>query len=109
MYLIRRVAKTQPGKAREVAGYMAKITAAYENAGRNKCQIYVGGQGLPGTPDMVYAEWVQEKIETTDRGAVPQMDIVVEFNRKMQPLLTEYTIEFYELVTPEKLQAWGAA
>ena len=108
MYLIRRVLKTQPGKAWEVAGYLAKMTAAYENAGRNKCQIYVGGQGLPG-PNVVYAEWTQEKIEPTNAAAVPQMDIIRENNAKMQALLTEYSIEFYDLVTPEKLQARGVA
>ena len=63
MYLIRRVAKTQPGKAWEVAGYLSKICAAYEQAGRSKAQIYIGGQGLPGTPNTVYAEWTQDSIE----------------------------------------------
>lgn len=108
MYLIRRVAKTQPGKAWEVAGYMAKITAAYENAGRNKCQIYVSGHGLPG-PSVVYAEWTQEKLDRINPAAVPQRDIAAENNAKMQALLTEYSIEFYDLVTPEKLQARGLA
>ena len=52
MYIIRRVAKTQPGKAWEVAGYLTKITQAYEEAGRNAAQVYVGGQGLPGVPNV---------------------------------------------------------
>ncbi|KAA1277746.1 MAG: hypothetical protein EGP14_06410 [SAR202 cluster bacterium] len=61
--MIRRVARTQPGKAWEVAGYLTKICEAYESNGRNKAQIYIGGQGLPGTPNTVIAEWIQDTIE----------------------------------------------
>ena len=39
MYIVRRVAKTQPGKAWEVASYLTKITQAYEEAGRSKAQV----------------------------------------------------------------------
>ena len=107
MYVIRRVAKTQPGKAWEVAGYLSKITQAYEEAGRNKAQIYIRDRGLPGSGDVVYAEWTQERIEPTDLQMVPE---AVRTNQdKMEPMLTEYSIEFYELVTPEKLQARGLA
>ncbi|GIS81830.1 MAG: hypothetical protein CM1200mP15_04620 [Dehalococcoidia bacterium] len=34
MYMIRRVARTQPGKAWEVAGYLTKICEAYESNGK---------------------------------------------------------------------------
>ena len=105
MYIIRRVAKTQPGKAWEVAGYLTKITQAYERAGRNQAQIYVGGQGVPGTSNIVYAQWTQERIEPTDMRIVPEA--VGTNHAKMQPLLVDYSIEFYELVTPEKLEAMG--
>ena len=105
MYIIRRVAKTLPGKAWEVANYLTKITDAYEAAGRNPAQVYIGGQGLPGTSNVVYAEWMQESIEPTNMGTVP--DIVRTMNGEMQQLLTEYPIEFYELVTSEKLSSRG--
>jgi hypothetical protein len=107
MYLIRRVAKTQPGKAWEVAGLLTKIVEAYEGGGRNKAQVYIGGQGTPGAQSTVYAEWTQERIEPVVMSTVPEA--VRTNNAKMQPLLTEYSIEFYELVTPEKLKARGAA
>ena len=107
MYLIRRVAKTQPGKAWEVAGYLTKICAAYEAAGRSKAQVYIGGQGLPGTPNTVYAEWTQESIEPNWPTNIP--DTVRPDNAQMQQLLTEYPIEFYELVTPEKLKERGVS
>ena len=105
MYLLRRVVKTQPGKAWEVAGYLSKIVQAYEGGGRNKAQVYIGGQGLPGTPNVVYAEWMQERIEPTETAKVP--DAVRAESAKMMPLVTDYTIEFYELVNPEKLKSRG--
>ena len=105
MYLIRRIAKTHPGKAWEVAGYLSKITQAYEDAGRNKATIYVVGQGLPGTPNVVYVEWTQERLDPIDVQKVPEA--VFTNHDKMEPLLTEYSIEFYELVTAEKLKARG--
>ena len=40
---------------------------------------------------------------------VPQADVVRTNNGKMQELLTEYSIELYELATPEKLKARGVA
>ena len=106
MYLIRRVCKTQPGKAWEVAGYLTKIVDAYSSAGRNKAQVY-HGSGLPGEQDVVYAEWTQERIEPTVSAKVPAA--VGEETTKMRPLLNEYYIEFYELVTPEKLKNRGLA
>ena len=105
MYLIRRVAKCHPGKAWEVAGYLKKITRAYEEGGRLPAQIYIGGQGLPGTANVVYAEWLQEKIEPIVRELMPPA--VMENHNKMMQILDEYTIEFYELATPEKLQSRG--
>ena len=105
MYIIRRVARTLPGKAWEVANYLTKITSAYEEAGRNPAQVYIGGQGVTGTSNVVYAEWMQESIEPTNMETVP--DIVRTLNGEMQQLLSEYPIEFYELVTPEKLRSRG--
>ena len=105
MYIVRRVAKTLPGKAWEVAGLLNKIVEAYEEAGRTKARIYISGQRTPGHPPTVYAEWTQERIEPTDMSKVPAS--VRENNAKMQELLTEYSIEFYELVTSEKLRSRG--
>ena len=102
MYLIRRVAKTQPGKAWQVAGYLAKICAAYEEGGRDKARIYVGN-GLPGDQNVAYAEWTQERIEPNRN--VPKA--VFPLHREMQPLLTSYDIEFYEVATAEKLAERG--
>ncbi len=105
MYVLRRIARTQPGKQWEVAGYLSKVCQAYEAAGRNKAQIYIEGSGLPGASSAVYAQWTQERIEPTDIETVTED--VRTYGAKMLPLLTEYSIEFYELVTPEKLEKRG--
>ena len=114
MYMIRRVARTQPGKAWEVAGYLTKICEAYESNGRNKAQIYIGGQGLPGTPNTVIAEWIQDTIEPNWPTNVP--DSVRTDTARMQELLVtntdgskEYPIEFYEIATPAKLKERGVS
>ena len=52
MYLIRRIAKAEQGKAWDVANLMSQLCAAYEEKGRNKAQVFVS-QGLPGTPNIV--------------------------------------------------------
>ncbi len=104
MYLIRRVAKTQPGKAWQVAGYLAKICAAYEGGGRDKARIYVGS-GLPGDQNVAYAEWTQDRIEPNPPGNVPKA--VFSLHREMQELITSYDIEFYEVATAEKLAERG--
>ncbi|MEE9248375.1 MAG: hypothetical protein V3U79_06745 [Dehalococcoidia bacterium] len=103
MYLVRRVVRTQPGKAWEVAAHLARICEAYEKKGRNKAQIYVGG--VPSDPNVAYAEWTQERIEPIRRSEVPES--VYTDDAKMRPLLTSYDLEFYELVTPEKLNDRG--
>jgi len=104
MYLVRRVCKTKPGKAWEVAGYLSKICQAYEKGGRAKAQVY-HTTGVPGEQNVVYAQWVQERIEPTVLKTVPKS--IYEDDAKMQELLTGYEIEFYTLVTPQKLKERG--
>ena len=100
MYVIRRMARTQPGKAWEVASHLVKITQAYEEAGLSPTQVYISLEGLPGTP-VVYAQWLQEDIEPTDKETV--FEAIRTNDPMMHPLITEYSREYYELVTPEKL------
>ena len=96
MYLIRRIAKVQSGKAKEVAGHLSKICKAYEGAGRNKATVYVGGMGVPGTHDMVYADWTQDTIAPTVMETVPAS--VGTDHGNMAPMLLDYYLEIYELV-----------
>lgn len=106
MYVIRRIARTRPGKEWEVAGLLSKICQAYEAQGRSKAMVYTG-RGTPGDQNAVYAEWTQEIIEPNRYPNVPKS--VLTDNAKMQEMLTSYDIEFYELITPEKLEERGIA
>lgn len=106
MYVIRRIAKAQPGKVWQVASLLTKICDAYEEQGRSKAHVYVS-QGLPGTPNVAYAEWNQATIEPNWLSKVP--DVVRTLNAEMQAMLDSYEIEFYELVTPEKLTERGVS
>ncbi len=104
MYVIRRVAKAQPGKVWQVADLLTKICAAYEADGRPKAQVYVS-QGMPGEPNVAYAEWTQPTIEPNWPSKVPSA--VRPLNAEMQAMLNSYEIEFYEMVTSEKLSERG--
>ena len=102
MYLIRRTAQAQQGKVWDVANLMSKICSAYEENGRYKAQVFVS-QGLPCTANVVYAEWTQESIEPNWPSKVPE--VVRSLNAQMFPMLTEpWSIEFFEMVTPQKLE-----
>ena len=68
--------------------------------------MYVS-QGLPGTPNVAYAEWTQATIEPNRPSQAP--DVVRTLNAEMQPQLDSYEIEFYELVTPERLAERGVS
>ena len=104
MYVIRRVAKTHPGKVWNVASYLAKICEAYEEKGRSKAQIFVG-HGLPGDQNVAYAQWTQERIEPNAAAGIPKA--VLGLHQKMMEMVTDYTVEFYQLVTPGELKVRG--
>ena len=106
MYVIRRIAKAQPGKVWQVASLLTKICAAYEEQGRPKAPVYVS-HGLPGPPNVAYAQWTQATIEPNWLSKVPE--VVRTLNAEMQAQLESYEIEFYELVTPEKLVERGVS
>ena len=103
MYLVRRVVRTKPGKAWYVANILMNICAAYEKQGRAKATVYVGG--VPSDPDVAYVEWTQDVIKPSDMPNIPQS--VFDDDAKMRPHLLTYDLEFYEVVTSEKLSAKG--
>ena len=59
--------------------------------------VYISGGGLPGVSDIVYADWTQERIEPTVMETVPEA--VGVNHAQMAPLLTDYYLEMFELVT----------
>ena len=101
MYLVRRVCHTERSNVWQVGSLLKKICAAYEANGRKPATVYIGGAGVPGASITVCAEWVQEKIEINRLTSVPEA--VISLNREMQPLLSSYEIEFYEIVTEDRL------
>ena len=64
-------------------------------------------QGMPGTPNVAYAEWTQATIDPNWPSQVPE--VVRTLNAEMQAQLDSYEIEFYELVTPERLAERGVS
>ena len=68
--------------------------------------MYVS-QGLPGTPNVAYAEWAQATIEPNWPSQAPRGG--TDSERRVQAQLDSYEIEFYELVTPEKLAERGVS
>ncbi len=104
MYLVRRIARTKPQTEWEVAAILRRICNAYEENGRSEATIMVGGRGLPGESQVI-AEWTQETIEPNWVSNVPAS--VRDDNAKLQSLILEYLIEFYEVVTDGKMKERG--
>ena len=80
-----------------------KICAAYETQGRAKATVYVGG--VPSDPDVAYVEWTQDAIKPLGMSNVPKS--VFEDDASMRPHILTYDLEFYEVVTSEKLNERG--
>jgi RNase adaptor protein for sRNA GlmZ degradation len=92
MYLVRRVCRTAPGKARDVAAVLDKICAAYEKNGRSKATIYMGMLG--GDTDVVYCEWMQDSIKPATADEIPAS--VYTDDAEMRPHLLSYDLEVFE-------------
>lgn len=107
MYVIRRVFKVKRGQEWKSAALATQIAAAYERHGRNASHVYIGGTGLPGEPGMVYVEWTTDKIEPNSYSNVPKE--VFDLVKELREVQEDTWIEFYEMVTPEKLQDRGVA
>ena len=94
MYLVRRVCRVQPGKARNVAACLDKICAAYEKNGRSKATIYIGGLG--SDPNVVYCEWIQDVIKPATADEIPAS--VYEDDAVMRPNLLSYDLQVFEAI-----------
>ncbi len=71
------------------------------NAGEGMAGCQPPDQGPPGTPNVAYAGWNQATTEPNWLSRVPE--VVRTLNAEMQAHLESNEIEFYELVTPDKL------
>ncbi len=106
MYVIRRVHDVEPGTARMVASLMQQQGDAYTAAGqRSKVTIYFNGGTLPGDSNRVYMQWTDETIGSPyceEAKSVPEASV---FGAKIREHMISNYIEFYEMMTSEKMQA----
>jgi hypothetical protein len=103
VYVIKRVWKVKPRKAREAATIAALIGGLYHEAGqRSEVRVYFNGTTLPGKRDRLYMEWTAETIESPYGNDSPPIPEAQELGARLRDLTEETWIEFYELMTPAK-------
>ena len=104
MYRIRRVYKTKPGEAANVAKLVYQQVKIYRDSGhRGPFTVSYNGYTLPGEQNIVILEWQDDKIMSPSR---PGNDIpleAMEAGAKYRPLLESQYIEFYEMVDPASM------
>jgi len=105
MFVVRRVWTVQPGKARQAASYVEAMGQEYQDAGkRSASRVYFNGGTMPGDRNRVYMEWTEDVIDSTYRkDIVPSPPRARELYSKLSEITTESWIEFYELMTPDKM------
>ena len=105
MYLIRRVYDVKPGTARKVASLMQQQGDAYTAAGqRSKVTISFNGGTLPGDTNRVYMQWTDATIDSPYREGVPSVPETSVFGAQIREHVISSRIEFFEMMTPEKMQ-----
>ena len=103
MYVIKRVWKVKPRKAREAATLASRIGALYHEAGqRSEVRIYFNGTTLPGKRDRLFMEWTAATIESPYGESVVTIPEAQELGVRLREITDETWIEFYELMTPDK-------
>ena len=104
MYKIRRVYRTKPGEARNVARLVYKQTKMYKHAGhRGEFTVSYNGYTLPGETNIVILEWQDDKIMSPSRPGNSIPAEVMEAGALYRPLIESQHIEFYEMVDPTSI------
>jgi hypothetical protein len=108
MYVIRRVYKVKPRAAREAATLIAKIGEKYHEAGRrSEVTTYFNGSTLPGEREVVYMEWTDDVLQSPYGRGEPALEGAAELSARLRELTEDSWIEFFELMTPEKMVDLG--
>jgi hypothetical protein len=103
MYLIRRIYTVNPGQARKVATLIDSIGSAYEEAGiRSASRVYFNSGTTPGEKNTVVMEWTDESLLTPYRDDRVYAEGLDNVAAELRDLSVGSTIEFWELMTPEK-------
>ena len=104
MYLIRRVYKVKPGTVKRAAELIAEIGKRYEEAGqRSPVRVYWSGSTVPGPTNTVYMDWTEDTIQSPYREGNKSAD-TGDLGSRLRELQEETYIEFYEMLTPEKVR-----
>ncbi|MBI50302.1 MAG: hypothetical protein CL781_03105 [Chloroflexi bacterium] len=106
MYRIRRVYKTKPGEAANVAKLVYAQAKMYRDVGhRSDFSVSFNGYTLPGETNIVILEWTDDKIMSPSRpdNIIPKREEIMAAGMKYRPLLESQHIEFYEMVDPAEM------
>jgi len=102
MYKLRRVYRTKPGEATNVAKLVFKQAKMYKDAGhRGDFTVSYNGYTLPGEQNIVVLEWQQDSIMSPTRPGNNIPKEIMEAGAKYRPFLESQHIEFYEMIDSE--------
>ena len=105
MYLVRRTYKTKPGEARRVATLVHKQVQIYHDAGhREEFTVSYNAGTCPGEPNVVVLEWTTAAFQSPAREGNNIPPEAYEAGAAYRPYIEGSKIEFWELMTPDKMQ-----
>jgi hypothetical protein len=97
MYLIRRGFKVKPGTTYRAAQLISKMAKAYEGLGRSQTRVYWSGYTVPGNPDTVYMDWIEETLRSPYGADAKSPKDLSEIYDELKELQESTFIEFYEM------------
>ena len=105
MYLVRRTYKTKPGEARRVATLVQQQVQIYHDAGhREEFRVAYNAGTCPGEQNVVVLEWETAAFQSPSRDGNNIPPEAYEAGAKYRPYIEGSKIEFWELLTPGKMQ-----
>ena len=105
MYLVRRTFKTKPGEARRVATLVNKQVQIYHDEGhREEFRVAYNDRTCPGEQNIVVLEWTTAAFQSPYREGNELPSAAQEAGAAFQPYIEGTYIEFWELLTPSKMQ-----
>ena len=105
VFVVRRVWETKPGEARKAASLVAAMGDEYESVEkRSPSRVYFNTSTVPGERNRVYMEWTEEVIASAYRSDIVTSPVrAQELYVRLDELTLDSWIEFFELMTPEKM------
>ncbi len=103
MYMLRRTYQAKYRQARLVASLVRMQQDLYESAGRSLGQVYFNPGTVPGEMDQVVLEWTQEVLGSPFASGASIPPEALEIGGKIRELIDWQKIEFWELMTSDKM------